>query len=206
MFLSHLAILVVNREVHALSIQLEVSGNDWLFGGNNIVGSEDGEDILIGQRGSDSVFGDNGNDIVIGDMAYMTSATLWNNIILPTSLVATRLFNSPQLTAANNTLSLSLSPLGSLIVSPMVMLPREMELPISPVETVGGWTHPNLRTFENFIDSKLLVTYQYPGQPASFDNGDVMYFKPLISFGGSVVKHSTSVDGDIVQGSTLISH
>jgi Ca2+-binding RTX toxin-like protein len=153
----------------------------------------------MGQRGNDKLSGNNGNDILVGDVAYTPSAALYD-AILPTSLVATRLFNSPQQIAANNaaptTLQVTVSSLGSLIIAPMMMLPREMELPISSVESVGSWTHTNLRSFEGIVSSKLSATYRYGGIPSS----GTMYFQPLISFNGIGPYVSTIGIGDYLYG------
>jgi Ca2+-binding RTX toxin-like protein len=175
------------REVHALSIRLEDGGNDVMDGG-------DDDDVIIGQRGDDTISGGYGNDVLIGDGITLPSAALANAII-PTAISATRIVSQSNVFGANLTLSIDTT-VGTLMISPMTMLPREMELPITSVESVGGWSHRSLEWFEDRIPgfAPLQANYKFAASPSS--PRDVAYFRAQITYAGTVMHHPKAVYGN----------
>jgi hypothetical protein len=164
-----------------------MSGNDKLWG-------DDDDDVIIGQRGDDTINGGNGNDILVGDMASTPAATLESSL-LPTSLIVTRLFNG--LPVNTDGIQLPAFPEnGALIMTPMLVLPRELELPISSIESVGGWTHDKLKVFEDQV-LPLSATWKY----GALTSNTPMTFQPLVTFSGTVAQHpSTTPGNDVVNG------
>jgi Ca2+-binding RTX toxin-like protein len=175
-------------EAHVLSVTLEDGGNDVMDGG-------DGDDVMIGQRGDDTLSGGYGNDILIGDGIHLPSAAIANSMI-PTAITATRIIAQSNVFGAGN-LTLGLDTLvGSLIVPAMMMLPREVEFPITQVESVGGWNHRALEWFEDHIDGFTPLSVHYQWSSPATEPRDITYFRALSSYGGTVMHHPFAIYGN----------
>jgi hypothetical protein len=93
-------------------------------------------------------------------------------------------------------LSLSIdTTVGSVIISPMITLPREMDLPITSVESIGGWHNRALEWFERHIPGFTRPSSINGGLQAQtpWSQGQGVYWKSLITYvGGSGVMYNPS--------------